>query len=189
MKSLGFRCDANVLIAANNNLFPCSERTIFHAVKRTDNTQIQVLAAMQMDTLLKLIDDKNLCLCDKDGNVLAKHKPLWTKFDQFKRIRENCNIVKESDQNFPELKNDVANIYCLDDNFNVKWTIKAPYENDTFPNPIVWDTEMIEKQTAQDFLTLNTNKNPETFICSSWHGFTVTVDYETGLTKSVEFTK
>ena len=144
---------------------------------------------MQMDTSLKLIDDKQLCLCDKDGDILIKGKPLWTRFDQFKRVKQNCNIVKESDENFPELTNDLANIYCLDDNFNVKWIIKAPFQNETFPNPIVWDTEMVETQTAQGFLTLDTKENLETFICSSWKGITVTVDYETGLTKSVEFTK
>ena len=48
---------------------------------------------------------------------------------------------------------------------------------------------MVETQTAQGFLTLDTKENLETFICSSWKGITVTVDYETGLTKSVEFTK
>jgi hypothetical protein len=83
----------------------------------------------------------------------------------------------------------VANMYCLDDNFQTKWITKAPFENDTFPNSIVWDTEIAEKQSAQGFLTIEAHKNSETFICSSWHGFMVTVDYETGLAKSVAFTK
>jgi hypothetical protein len=142
-----------------------------------------------MDTSLKLKDDKTLCLFDMEGKVLARHRPRWTRFDEFKRIKENCNIVKESDRNFPKATNGGANIYCLDDNFRLKWTIKAPFENDTFPNPIVWDTETVSKQTPQGFLTLETERNPNTFICSSWHGFTVTVEYETGITKSVEFTK
>jgi len=144
---------------------------------------------MQMDASLKLIDNTTLCLCDKEGNILVKHKPLWTKFAQFKRVKENCNIIKESDENFPKRNNDLANIYCLDDNFNVRWTIKAPFSKDTFPNPIVWDTETITKKNTQGYLTLETSKNPDTFICSSWHGFTVTVEYETGITRSIEFTK
>lgn len=142
-----------------------------------------------MDTSLKLIDNRTLCLCDKEGNILVKHKPLWTKFDQFKRVKENCNIIKESDHNFPKRTNGVTNIYCLDDKFHVRWTAKVPFENDTFPNPLVWDTEIIRKQNGQGNLVLGTNTNPDTFICSSRHGFTVTIEYETGLTRSVEFTK
>jgi hypothetical protein len=82
-----------------------------------------------------------------------------------------------------------ANIYCLDDNFKLKWTIEAPYENDSFPNEIVWDKMTERQQTQSGHLMLEITENHNTFICSSWKGITVTVDYETGKTISTEFTK
>lgn len=142
-----------------------------------------------MDITINLNDDKQLCLYDNYGKLLALHKPLWTSIDQYKRIRENCNIVKECPIDFPKQTNDIANIYCLDDRFEVKWIIKAPFPNDTFPNAIVWDSEMIETKTEDGFLTLDTIKNSDTFICSSMKGLTVTIYYDTGVAKSVEFTK
>jgi hypothetical protein len=54
-----------------------------------------------MDNSLTLIDNKTLCLIDNEGNILVQHKPLWTEFKQFKRIKENCIIVKEADNGFP----------------------------------------------------------------------------------------
>lgn len=139
--------------------------------------------------MLKLIDHYTLGLFDKDNKVIARHKPRWTKFDQFRRVKENLNIIKESDTGFANKTTDESNIYCLDDHFNLIWTIKKPFENDCFPNPIVWDTSTERGQTENGCLTLQIIDNSNTFICSSQKGITVTVAYETGLIISSEFTK
>jgi hypothetical protein len=130
--------------------------------------------------MLKPIDNHTLGLVDKDNNIIARHKPRWTKFDQFKRVKENLNVIKESETDLANETTDEANIYCLDDHFYIIWTIKKPFEKDSFPNPIVWDTSTDRRQTENGYLTLETIDNSNTFICSSWKGITVTVAYETG---------
>jgi hypothetical protein len=104
-------------------------------------------------------------------------------------VKENINIIKENDTGFSSDTKDEANIYCIDDQFNIVWTIKKPFENDSFPNEIVWDKATIVRQNENGYLTLEIIDNSNTFICSSWKGITVTVDYETGQTISSEFTK
>ena len=142
-----------------------------------------------MNTTLKLVNENTLYLCDSTDKIIVQQKPRWTKFEQVKRVKDNCNIVKESDVNFPKDTNGKANIYCLDDTFRVRWTVDAPFENDSFPNPIVWDKATVENKNEAGYLTLDTVDNPKTFICSSWKGITVTVDYDTGQTITTEFTK
>ena len=142
-----------------------------------------------MDSFLKLINDKNLCLFDNEGNILLRHKSLWTQFAEFKKVKDNCIIIREDHYNFPKENRDKANIYCLDNNFKLRWTIDSPFPNDTFPNSIVWDKQTIEKRNENGYLMLDLVDNLNTFICSSWKGITVTVEYETGQTISKEFTK
>lgn len=125
---------------------------------------------------------------DSRNNLIATHKSRWTVFQEFKRVEHNCIIVRESDEKFVA-KLGHANIYCLDDTFQIAWTIQAPFKNDSFPNPIVWNKQTIRRQKSDGYLTLETIDNPETFMCSSWHGFTVSIDYKTGQTLSSEFTK
>ena len=117
-------------------------------------TYIFVLVAMQNDSMLKLIDNYTLGLFDKENNIIARHKPRWTKFDQFRRMKENINIIKEADNGFSNDTKDEANIYCFDDQFNIVWTIKKPFENDTFPNQIVWDKATVVRQIENGYLTL-----------------------------------
>ncbi len=144
---------------------------------------------MQNDRMLKLIDNYTLGLFDNEDNIIARHKPRWTKFEQFRRVKENLNIIRENENGFSCYTKDEANIYCLDDQFNILWTIKKPFENDNFPNQIVWDKATILRQTEDGYLTLEIIDKSNTFICSSQKGITVTVDYETGNTLSREFTK
>jgi hypothetical protein len=141
-----------------------------------------------MDNSLKLIDDKTLCLFDSSNRLVATHKPHWTEFKEFKHVGHDCIIVRESDEKFAD-NSGHANIYCLDDTFKLVWTIDAPFKNDSFPNAIVWNKQTVRRQKSDGYLTLETVENPKTFMCSSWHGFTVTVDYKTGQTISSEFTK
>lgn len=141
-----------------------------------------------MDNSLKLIDDKTLCLFDNSNKLVATHKPRWTEFKEFKRVGQDCIIIKESDDKFTD-NSGHANIYCLDDNFKIVWTIVAPFKNDSFTNAIVWDKQTVRRQKSDGYLTLDIVDNSNTFMCSSWHGFTVTVDYRTGQTISSEFTK
>lgn len=147
------------------------------------------MVAMQMDNSLKLINDKTLILIDNDGNILLRHKPIWTKFVEFKKVRDNCIVVREDCYNFPKENKDKANIYCLDNNFKLRWTIDSPFQNDTFPNAIVWNKQTVERRKENGYLTLDLIDNSNTFVCSSWNGFTVTIEYETGRTISKEFTK
>jgi hypothetical protein len=143
---------------------------------------------MRMDNLIKLADDKTLCLFDSSNRLVVTYKSRWTKFKEFRRVGHNCIIVRESDEKFAD-NSGHANIYCLDDTFQLVWTIDAPFKNDSFPNAIVWNKQIIRRQKSDGYLTLETIDNPKTFMCSSWHGFTVTVDYESGQTISSEFTK
>jgi hypothetical protein len=136
-----------------------------------------------MDISLKLVNDSTLLLCDKDGNQIVAFKPIWTKFEEVKRVKENCNIIRErADSCLP-------NIYCLNDKFKLIWTINQPSQFDTFPNPIIWNKETIRIENEKGYYLLETRENHATFLCSSWHGYTVTIDYDTGMTRSVEFTK
>ena len=144
---------------------------------------------MQNDSMLKLIDNYTLGLFDKENNIIARHKPRWTMFHQFRRVKENLNIIRENENGFSSDTKDEANIYCLDDKFNIVWTIKKPFENDSFPNQIVWDKATIVRQNENGYLTLEIIDKSNSFICSSQKGITVTVDYETGNTLSSEFTK
>ena len=139
--------------------------------------------------MLKLIDAYIIALFDKENNIMVQRMPRWTKFDQFRRIKENINIIKENVNGFISDTKTEANIYCLDDQFNIVWTIKKPYENDSFPNQIVWEKATIVRQTENGYLTLEIIDNLNTFICSSQKGITVTVNYETGQIISSEFTK
>jgi hypothetical protein len=143
---------------------------------------------MQMDYSIKLTDDKTLCLFDSNNRLVATHKPRWTEFKEFKRIALDCTIVRESDEKFAD-NSGHANIYCLDDAFQIVWTIDAPFKDDSFPNPIVWNKQTIRRRKSDGYLTLETVDNSESFMCSSCHGFTVTVDFKTGQTISSEFTK
>ena len=95
----------------------------------------------------------------------------------------------ESDDGFPKNISNKTNIYCFDDDFKQKWMLEAPFENDSFPNQIVWDKMTEWQQTPGGQLTLEIKDNADTFICSSWKGITVTVEYETGKTVSTAFTK
>ena len=143
---------------------------------------------MQNDSMLKLIDGYTLAFFDNENNIIMQRRPRWTKFDQCKRVKENINIIKENVNGFISDTNE-ANIYCLDDQFNIVWTIKKSFENDSFPNQIVWEKAAILRQTENGYLTLEIIDNSNTFICSSWKGITVTVNYETGQIISSEFTK
>ena len=143
---------------------------------------------MEIERSLKLIDDKTLCLLNDEGKILAKRKPLWTKFKQAKRIKEDCNIVKEDDRGLPQ-NIGKTNIYCLDDNFNLKWSVEAPLDRDHFPSEIVWNKKSVRTESPLGYLTLDFVDSPNSFICSSLKGVTVTVDYDTGETISAELTK
>jgi hypothetical protein len=120
-----------------------------------------------MEKTLKLVNDTTLYLCDNENNIVAQHKPQWTMFNQFKRVRENCNIIKENDDGFTKDNKGKANIYCLDDDFKIKWIINTPFKNDSFPNPILWDKETVRRQ-KDGYLELDIVDNYDTFICSSW---------------------
>jgi hypothetical protein len=138
-----------------------------------------------MEDKLELVKENEiLCLRNKeDGKILMRHAPLGTSINEFKRIKADCNIVNEGVTGFPkDTEGSQANIYCLDDKFNIKWKVTPPREKDCFPNSILWNKEMSEgKDLIQD--------NPNTFTCSSWRCVTITVDYETGKTLKKELTK
>jgi hypothetical protein len=141
-----------------------------------------------MNYSIKLIDHKTLCIFNSNNKPLATYKPRWTEFKEFRRVGLDRIIVRESDDMFSD-NTGHANIYCLDDDFQIIWTIIAPFKNDNFPNAIVWDKQTVRRQNDNGYLTLDAVDNKNTFMCSSWHGITVTVDYKTGQIISSELTK
>lgn len=134
-----------------------------------------------MNKTLKLIDEKTLYLYDSDNNIIAQYKPRWTKFDDVKRAKKDCNIIKENDEAFrnKDNYNFKGNIYCLDDAFKIKWTIDTSFENDSFPY-LVWNKQTSLRKGENGYMTLDITDNPDTFICVSWSGMTMTVKYESG---------
>lgn len=142
--------------------------------------------------ILKMSNDFFLLYFENEdtGEVIATHKPFGKQFKQYKRIKENCIIVRETDESFPVDKDgSKRNIYCLDDDFKIKWQIKPPMKKDSFPNDIDWDKETKRRKKLDGYLTLDRIESFSSFICSSWNGFLVTVDYETGRTLNAEFTR
>jgi hypothetical protein len=129
------------------------------------------------------IIDKDLCLAHESGDkIIKRHKPL-SKIVEFKKVGTDCIIVREATNNYDYRK---SNIYCLDDNLDLVWFSDQPFDNDTFPNKIVWNKELNDSGTSWSDYVID---NPNTLTCSSWNGFTVTIDYKTGkITKSI-FTK
>ena len=141
-----------------------------------------------MEITLELFNEEVLYLKDNAGNIIAQRKPVISKYDQCKRIKPNCNIIRESAEGFLKFSSK-SNIYCLDDNLNMTWILNAPATGDSFPNPIVWNKEITREKNPNGFLELTTRENVNTFICSSWGGITVTVNYETGEILDSELTK
>ena len=139
---------------------------------------------------LKIVKGKLNLIDSETGELMAFREPIGSNFIEFRRVGSNCNIIREDEKGYP--KDDEGckpTIYCLDDELQIKWVIKMPFENDGFPNPISWNTELVVIQNAQGYSELDWINNPTVFTCSSWHGFTITVDYETGKTISEQFTK
>jgi len=143
------------------------------------------------DNLEIINNSETLCLKNNEtGAIIGKHKLFGKKTVQYKRIGPNCNIIREDEKNFPkDQKGFKANIYCLDDKFKIKWKIKMPMDDDSFPNPITWNKKAIEIKSQDGSFTLKVNDSPNTFICKSLRGFTVTVNYLTGQTIDIEFAK
>jgi hypothetical protein len=135
-----------------------------------------------MITSLLLVDNK-LCLLDDNSNeVITKHKPL-SKPLEFRKVKDNCIIVRVDPDS---LHPGTSNIYCLDNMLKVKWFSEQPFEQDLFPNPILWDKEINDKADTWEH---SLKDNIDTLTCSSSKGFTVSINYDTGrITKSV-FTK
>ncbi len=130
-----------------------------------------------------IIIDKDLCLTDDIGEkIIKRHKP-FSRIEEFREIGADCIIVREDTNNYDDKK---SNIYCLNDKLGLVWFSEQPFDNDTFPNKIVWNKELNDKGTSwSDYLI----DNPDTLTCSSWKGFTATIDYKTGKIMKSIFTK
>jgi hypothetical protein len=131
---------------------------------------------------LKIVDNE-LCLVDQiSDKVIKKHKPL-SEILEFRKVKENTTIIRVHPDGD---NNGKANIYCVDDDFNIRWFAERPWEQDVFPNPISWDKEINDTgKSWEDYL----KDSPNSLTCSSWNCITVSIDYDTGkITKSL-FTK
>jgi hypothetical protein len=130
---------------------------------------------------LKIIDN-DLCLINRNSNtILKRYKPIF-KIAEFKRVKDNCIIIRENTDSYSEKQ---SNIYCLDDNLNLKWFSELPTEKDTFPNTIQWNKKLKES----DDLRHHTIENENTLTCASWRCFTVSIEYDTGKIIASIFTK
>lgn len=136
-------------------------------------------------------DAENLCLRNKEtGDIIGKHKLFGKKIAEYKRIGQNCNVIREDEKTFPkDQKGSKPNIYCLDDKFKIKWKVKMPMDDDSFPNPIKWNKKAIEINKQGELLTLVVQDSQNTFISTSLRGFTLTVDYQSGQTVNTKFIK
>lgn len=103
-----------------------------------------------------------------------KLNPLHTKIVENKRIND-ITIIRESPDNYPNGK---SNIYSVDDFGKIVWFAELPMTGDIFTNPIQWDKD----------ININSD-NWNSFVVSSWNGFTVSIDCKTGKIKNKEFTK
>jgi hypothetical protein len=126
---------------------------------------------------------KDLCILDDNTEkIIYRHRP-FTKIDEFRKVGPNCIIVREDTTNYCINK---SNIYCLDDRLEPVWFSDLPFDGDNFPNEIAWDKAINENGTSWTEYRVN---NANSFVCSSWQGFTVTIDYKTGIILKSLFTK
>ncbi|MBF9255017.1 hypothetical protein I2I11_17080 [Pontibacter sp. 172403-2] len=145
---------------------------------------------MKKNFALELQEGFISLVAEDDNSVAERRAPLGKKFIDFKRIKKGCNIIHEDCSGFPEdSKGNASNIYCLDDSFQIKWSIEVPLDNNCFPNPIQWHRKMEKKNDSKGNLNLTYVTNTETFTCADWRGVTVSVEYETGKTIESELTK
>lgn len=142
-----------------------------------------------MALYLKLLDQSSLQLIDNSNKIILVKKAIYTKFEQFKRIKKDCNIIKENDFKFPTENRECTNIYCLDDKLNIKWFVKPPERGDVFCNSIIWNKSYLNDINEYGDKISKIKHNSDTFICSSWAGYTLTVDYENGQAIERIFTK
>ncbi len=102
------------------------------------------------------------------------------KVHEAKRLADNTIIVRIQDES------DYAKIYCLNEDLSTKWQLKTIFEPDGYPNSIVWDTRFDERADAWDKAYVN---DLNSFVTSSFKGFTVTVNYRNGEIINSVFTR
>jgi hypothetical protein len=145
---------------------------------------------MKKNLVLELQEGFLSLVAEDDNSLIKRRAPLGKKFIDFKRIKQDCNIIQEDCSGFPEdSKGNSSNIYCVDDSFQIKWNIEVPLDGNCFPNPIQWHRKMEKKVDRKGNYSLNYVTSTETFTCADWRGVTVSVEYETGKTIESELTK
>lgn len=110
-------------------------------------------------------------------------KPKFTEIIESKSISKDRIIVRESHRNYPKGK---SNIYCSDSNGNILWFSAVPFENDCYPNNIVWNSRINENASGWGDFYKSSN---DSFVVSSEKGFTVTININNGKIIQTEFTK
>lgn len=66
------------------------------------------------------------------------------------------------------------------------WYAELPKIGDIYLNPIQWNKSLNDKSKDWNGFYVD---NPETFLVSSWHCFTVSISYKTGKISQSKFTK
>lgn len=102
------------------------------------------------------IRDDVLCALDAAESVIHRHRPVGTHIVQLLPLGERL-IVLEDYYRFPQ---GTSNLYCLDATLSPVWSAELPGHADTYTNPVI-PTEAGLK-------------------CTSWEGFSCTVDPDTG---------
>ncbi|RYE56158.1 MAG: hypothetical protein EOP48_08640 [Sphingobacteriales bacterium] len=123
-----------------------------------------------------------LSLTDATGKIVKQYLPFF-EIAEFRRIRPDVIIVREKTRSqIPSS----SNIYRLNEQLEIVWFAEPPFDDDSFPNPIIWNKEI---EQSADTWASGMIDNTETFTCSSAKGMTISINYLTGqIIKSV-FTK
>ena len=146
------------------------------------NTKPRPLVASKMTHLNLQIINSNLCLVDENtGTIIKEHKPLFNRIAEFKQVNDLIILQEGNLENL-----DQSNIYCIDKDLNLVWTSELPYPDDTYPNRIIWDSEIDPDAGTWDKAYLD---NSNLFTTSSIKGFTVSISYLTGKIVKTVFTR
>ena len=113
----------------------------------------------------EIVDGDVIQRDQRTGKAVRRHAPVGSRVVQVLELGEAV-VVREEYYRFPRGE---SNVYCLDRQFELRWTAELPDPTDTYANPV----------------TLGDG----TLLCASWNGYSCTLDERTGRLLEKTFTK
>lgn len=102
--------------------------------------------------------------------IKARH----TKVNQYKVLPNGDTVVYEDFKAYPS---GISNIYCMDENKEIKWYAELPFEDDVFTGLIAWDSGYDKEAKERDDAYV---PNSSSFVAYACCGIIGSFSYETG---------